>query len=504
MKKIAVYIILVCISCFIYAGYRNDKQTVFLTRLDDLTSIWSSARDLYGYWDQVGGTENWDCQFKEYKRQLWNCDSEYDYYLLLEKMVAELKDGHAMVLANFNRPSWVKELKIAQKMRPQPLSIGHLPIGLSYIEGKYIVTERTEDSPIPLYAEITQIEGKPTERFLDEEISDLVGVQTDGIRQQELANRFCRSESGKRIKVTCLTKEGEVFTEKLRYASNLSAAVEEIPRKVPVGTLLYDGEYMELYDMGDVCFLKIFTLDSGKVIEEFEADLYPHLVNFSRCVVDLRECGGGNIENGIGILSRLIKEPIRGITQRISLKSGLEMRLARQLEDYGDDNGGVEVQNTAILRGQEMLNGTYYYTLLSPDAYSDSMSKVIEQELLYDEDQETVKAVPPVFTKESCVFLIGSQTASAGEEMALQAQDAGITLIGSRTAGIVGDLVFECLSNGWLVGYSCGNNYGPGGEVIWNHGVVPDIEMQNTLDCIIEEGDDVLEFALNFIRKRST
>lgn len=178
------------------------------------------------------------------------------------------------------------------------------------------------------------------------------------------------------------------------------------------------------------------------------------------------------------------------------------MRIARQT-GYGIEGGQGYFDSELVERGRAMLDGTYYFNPLSPELYSESISNQLIKEMGAEESaKEELPSTETVLQPydKPCVMLIGSNTASAGESMAILAQDAGIPLIGSHTAGIEGDLILERLSNGWIIGFSSGNSYGPNGELIWNHGVYPDLNHEISLEDWMSGNDTTLMAAIEYMK----
>lgn len=262
--------------------------------------------------------------------------------------------------------------------------------------------------------------------------------------------------------------------------------------------MLYDGEYLDVYEMNRLCYVRIYSINAETAAEEFRDQAVPLLSETDGLILDLRFCGGGNVANGARILRMIKGNSVRQMQQTASLRSGFEMRIARQI-GYGIEGGQGYFDSKLVERGRAMLDRTYYFNPFSPDLYSESISNQLIKEMGEEASAKgdfpsTETALQPY--DKPCVMLIGPGTASAGESMAILAQDAGIPLIGSHTAGIEGDLILERLSNGWIIGFSSGNSYGPNGELIWNHGVCPDLNHEISLEEWMAGNDTTLVAAI--------
>lgn len=104
--------------------------------------------------------------------------------------------------------------------------------------------------------------------------------------------------------------------------------------------------------------------------------------------------------------------------------------------------------------------------------------------------------------KGKLVVLVNEETLSNGEYTAM-AFRAGknTTIIGSQTSGFDGN-VSKIVLPGGLTTYISGNGvYYPDGKETQRIGIVPDIEANPTIKGISEGRDEVLEKAIDFLRK---
>lgn len=124
-----------------------------------LSKMWAEAANIYGYWELLPEEFSWDDAYYQALSELSTCESDYEYYCVLERFGAKLQDGHAKVIP-YN-PS-------------NPLSNGvtaRLPIALSYIEGQYILTQKISAVNAPLGSALMAVNGTPTQSYMDKEIA---------------------------------------------------------------------------------------------------------------------------------------------------------------------------------------------------------------------------------------------------------------------------------------------------------------------------------------------
>lgn len=101
------------------------------------------------------------------------------------------------------------------------------------------------------------------------------------------------------------------------------------------------------------------------------------------------------------------------------------------------------------------------------------------------------------------VILADYGSGSAGESFVLGAQGVNnFTIIGTNTMGMAGDMLSFPLPGGGLLGLNIVKQIAPDGQIINNHGIMPDIWISQTLDDLINGIDTQLVFALEYLSER--
>lgn len=504
MRKLALGAAVVAVAaaavCFVGLGNVKNREKVYLERSVDLARIWNLAGEYYGYWDQLGGTAQWDAAYEKAVSELLECRTDFEYLALLEEFLSVLQDGRAGVLDGAGIGQFPADF------RPEAVALdwGTLPFGVEVVDGQFVVSQCMSGSEIPLYARITQLDGKEPLDYLEEEYGKRVGVQTAGGRIDMLASALRFSEAGKKLRISFETASGEEKTVSAAYKrENVGAPVTETAALQETGELAYDGEFFDVYERDGVSCVKFLEIDGQAVVQEFEEEALPLIMESAGCILDLRGCTSGDSAAATGIFQHFSGEELPPFIKSYMLKSGLEMRIARAVSHQLA--GSERYEGTELAkRGAAMNSGQYFYRIpRENDAFSESVRKVNEEELgeiegLYFGDSGAETSGDLVFQK-PCAALIGKKTAMGGECMAAMAREAGVTLIGETTAGIFGDVVMEQLSNGWIVTVSSGNIYTPDGEAIWNRGIAPDVEHVISLEDYRAGRDTAMERAVEYL-----
>lgn len=506
MKKLALTggIIAIIIACSAYSETVKNREDMFLERSVDLARIWHSATQYYGYWDRLGGTAQWDDAYENAVAGLKDCRTDFEYLALLEEFLAVLKDGRAGVLDGAGI-GWYPE---GFRTDAKPLDWGVLPFGVDEIDGAFGVSECLSGSEVPLYSEILQLDGKEPLEYLEEKYGNRVGAQTAGARADMLASALRFAEAGTKIRVSYETAEGESRTASLTYKKeNLNVPAAETAEFSLPGEPVYEGSVFNIYETDGISCIRFQTFQGQDTVREFEEQVLPLLWKSSCCILDMRGCEAGDSSVPAGILRYFAGKELPPFIRTSSLKSGLDMRIAKQIES--NPPGSEIYEGTELAeRGAAMNSGQYYYSLTGEnDEFCESVQKQDGKELEEIEKQyfwhpmteETGEGSGSPVCEKPCVMLIGKKTAKGGECMAAMAREAGITLIGENTAGVFGDAVMEQLENGWIVMYSAGNIYTPNGDAIWNKGIAPDIEHSLSLADYRNGIDSTMEFAMKYI-----
>lgn len=199
--------------------------------------------------------------------------------------------------------------------------------------------------------------------------------------------------------------------------------------------------------------LTLNSFDSGSFYAAFDS-LYPAIRRTRGLIIDIRSNGGGSSSYGYYLLGHLVDRP---------------------------------------------FYGTYWYTrqhLAKLQAGSPGVEYYLHRRELH-QPQEAEKYGGPV------VLLIGPATFSAAEDFAATVDylDVG-TLIGTATGGSSGQPVLFGLPGGGRVRIVTEHDFYPDGRQFVGVGVVPDIEVHETVAAVRAGRDLVLERAIEELRRR--
>ncbi|HEY1339951.1 MAG TPA: S41 family peptidase [Bryobacteraceae bacterium] len=190
----------------------NDRAT----RLADVVIAWNVFQHFYPYFD-VAKTD-WPAVLPVTLKEAAVDKDGSAFHITLEKLVAELKDGHGRVGFNGQR------------------QMGRAPISAAWIEGKYIVTDSAAPDRIKPGDEIVAIDGKPSADVLAD-AEKLISGATPQWKRSRSAGEALLAPRGESITLTVRpfhsTESSEVrlvceYTGQLRAEPRPKAVVAEL------------------------------------------------------------------------------------------------------------------------------------------------------------------------------------------------------------------------------------------------------------------------------------
>src|SRR5690554_128069 len=130
---------------------KNNVEKVY-----GLTEIYSMAKMIFSRWQYLD--IDWDDEYKKSLAKILEIDNIYEYYLELMRFAALLDDGHTAV--------WFPENLHTDA------NLGFLPIDLIYVDGKYLLSNCSEDyrDVIFQYSIIERINGIDIFKYLEKNV----------------------------------------------------------------------------------------------------------------------------------------------------------------------------------------------------------------------------------------------------------------------------------------------------------------------------------------------
>jgi carboxyl-terminal processing protease len=420
------------------AAHLSDAEKLY-----GLSLIWQEVNYNFAFFDQVPDLD-WNAAYRAYIPQVLATRSTYDYYRVLQRFVALLRDGHTNV---FMPPEMMLEHE------------GFDPgLDLQPVEGRILVSGAGEAlrRQVPVGSEILAVDGLPVAEYLGERVLPYLAVSTEHWLREFGAFVMLQGARDTPVRLAFATPAGQRREVELRRDQP-----SRIQRWMASETPRFEFRWLE----GRVAYVALNTFTTDSVARDFEAVL-PQLREARGLVIDLRRNSGGASGVGYRIASWLIDDSLA--TSRWRTR---EHRAAHKA--WGQYGGEHEV-----------------YTRM--DAWIDGGSHGSIQP-----NAEGPRLIVPT------VVLQGHFTGSAAEDF-LVAVDAvpHFTTVGQPSNGSTGQPLGMALPGGGFARVVTKRDTYPDGRDFVGIGALPDIRVEPTVADTRAGRDVVLQRGVAQLRQQ--
>jgi len=439
MKKIAALLLFVCAN-LIYGQIPSElsnEEKVF-----GLSQFWQEVNYSFIYFDKIDPTD-WNNVYKEYIGKVQKTKNDYEYYRLLQKFCAYLKDGHTNI--------W-----LPKEMRDNiyNTNFGAYRLFVTNVDGKAIITRvnKSKKAEIPIGTEIISVNGIKTKKYIDDYVWPYISASTDYVRQDLAVSYMLEGYIGREYELELKLPNGSIESLTVTHARTIEKDVYPV---------FEDNEVVELKWYDDIAYLSLNSFNDWETSIKFNEKV-PELQKAKALIVDLRNNGGGKERVGKVILHHLTNDTIF----------------------YGPKSQSRLYIPTLKAWNQERYYHDFPYR---PDTLG-----IGDRNLL-----KTTRVVVPT------AILIGHGTASAAEDFLIYAdKQEHMIKIGQSTYGSTGmPLMFNLPNNGIARVCTKKDTYPDGREFV-GVGIQPDIQVAKSLSDYIENKDPVLEKAIEYLNNK--
>ena len=257
-----------------------------------LSKIWAEARFNFPFFGRID--VDWDAEYMAFLSQVRAAKSTEDYYRVLARFVAILRDGHTRLIA-------------PRELNDRLYAVA--PLTTRLVEGKVIVTE-VEDQALAAQGivpgtELVTIDGRPVFEYAKAEIEP----HTFGFTPQDRAweiywFELLRGPLDRALNLTLRLGAGGTISSVVRRRTNRGGYFPETP---------ITAEFKML--PGNIAYFRVqeFIDDTAaKTLRENIATLSKS----SGLIIDVRLNGGGRDENMSAVLAMLESQPFPGLNWR--------------------------------------------------------------------------------------------------------------------------------------------------------------------------------------------
>ena len=410
-----------------------------------LSKFWQEVNYNFVYLYKVDQLK-WDELYKEYIGKVQESPNDYEYYRLMQRFCASLKDGHT----NVYFPKYIQENVLNTHY-------GEYRFILSNVGGKAIVTQinNSKKDELPIGTEIISVNGIATADHLRESVYPFIAASTSYTLEDWGISKMLEGYVGTSYDLQLLLPNG--LEKQLTVTIAKSEEKEFFPG-------LQTRELLEFkWYPNQTAYISLNSFSDWEITEMFRKK-NKELKHAKSLIIDLRNNGGGNTSIGKVILHYLTEDTIF-----YGSKSQTRQHIAT-FKAWGKDS--------------------YFYDLpYSPDTLGSGDKKLLRNKRI---------VVPTV-------LLIGHGTASAAEDFLIYAdKQKHMTKIGEPTYGSTGQPLSFNLPEGGIARVCTKKDTYPDGREFVGVGIQPDILVSKSLTDYLENRDPVLEKAFEFLEKQKS
>lgn len=465
MKK-ALFLLL---SIFLYENSFSQTDlpnTISKTdKIFGLSKYWNEVNFNFVYLNKID-RKKWDSDYKSYIEKVQNTKNDYEYYRLLQKFAALLKDGHTNV---FLPSSFNKFMLNAE--------FGDYKFSLKHIEGKTIISEinKNKKKEIPLGTEIIEVNKLTTNKYLETQVYPYISSSTKGFLEAYAPMLMFNAPKGTTFTIKFKKPSGKIILKKL----TISPVTEKEIRFSQEKKVIFDFKWLK----NKTAYVALNSFESSKIDSLFKSKL-PELKKAKSLIIDLRKNLGGSSTYAHSILKHLTND------NEIVLAKSSYLSYNTLFNYYGTQFN---------LQAKDTVQGSPENVKMLSRAYLTARSSYFYKHPYNTLDNAITEADRVVIPT---AILIGPFTASSSEDFLVAAdKQKHIIRIGEATSGSTGtNIPYKLPGGGWARICIKKDTYPDGREFV-SYGIQPDIKVSKSFKDFMENKDPVLQKALQYLNK---
>ena len=437
------------------------EQLTAAQRIVGFIRFWSEVKYNFAFFDQVPEI-NWDSMLYKYLPDVMQEQTDVEYYRLLKKISALLKDGHT----NINPPGFVN--KVFNKPTIELRNIKRRAIVMN------VGTSLQND--LPLGSEITAIDGVPTKAYLEAEVFPYISSSTDHILWDWGVRDLLKGPRDTQITIAYRTLKGK--TGKAKVTRNSKGQHDKWVLTKNQQWQRLEFRWLE----NEIAYVALNTFVDSSIVEEFKGHLQ-EIQQSKGLVLDIRQNGGGNSGIGNAIIKNLTDRPFLGLTWKTR-------------------------EHRPVFKAWGK-----FYSEMTPQQLSqlsDEESQLIEKSISYykgmvwyQDGPDTIQPEEGTKISVPIVVLIGHGTGSAAEDFLLALDSIErATFVGQKTNGSTGQPLMFTLPGGGSARICTVISTYPDGREYVGYGVSPHVHVEPTVEDILNDRDVVLEKAIEILKEK--
>lgn len=261
-------------------------------RIAGFARLWSEVKYNFAFFDQVPEID-WDQMLIEYIPKVQAAKTSVDYYKVLRRCIALLKDGHTSVWGPSNEPKCELPIQV-QAVRNQAVIVQVYPIDK-------IRSDKLKDELLAANLElgdvIKHIDGQSVQQILAEEIYPFISASTAQSLDLRAYPKLFLGDYGTKVLLDVVGLDG------VKRKVTLTRGRYRFSRKPN------NFECKELED--GIVYVNLPGFGSDNVVKEFDK-VFDKIKKARGLILDVRQNGGGSTSYGYAIMSQLVNKSVPG------------------------------------------------------------------------------------------------------------------------------------------------------------------------------------------------
>jgi carboxyl-terminal processing protease len=419
-----------------------------------LSLIWKEAEYNFPFWKRLG-TLDWDSEYRNTLPKVMAAESLREYYLELSRFISLLQDGHTGV--------WFPPEVYAEA--------GKMPVSIGLISGKWCAVNSDISLGMPLYDEILFINDLPISQYINQTIYPYCWHEKEDSASWQINNLLPLIEYKKEISLITMSGSYNIRAVNDQITWHKKEAMKANEKL----TELFSSKthFISLTD-DNIAVISIPTFMENAFGQEF----YENMTNLRDCrgyIIDVRNNGGGNSDNADYVVQAFVDGEFICSTDRKMLHIG-------SYKAWGKYQNLEEIDQS--------------------NPWNKKLYDICKRQ--YFENSTDKKKIECPFTLTAPLVVLENEgTASSAEDMLVAFDVTGrATIMGTPSYGSTGmPLIFDLPGGGG--GRICTRwcTY-PDGKDFINVGVVPQVNLEPSLDDLRNRYDRVLDKGIAILRDK--
>lgn len=442
MKRIVGYLLVILSLSVNFTFAKADTTTE--DRVYILSTVWRNVRDNFAF-PQHFEQANPDSLFRVFLPKVMNAESELQFTKLMTEFLAKFGDGHTGFF--FNTPK------------------ATVPIQFIGLDNKAYVKNigKQYAKNIPVGSQLIKIDGVPVGAFLESNVYPYVSAPNDDWKFRKSLDSFLNGEVGTGVNLEFLTPENKVEILALNRID--SQSLESVEWNTPIDRR---AAYVEKLP-GNIAYMRMADFTKPDEVNKVFNENLPLFREAKGVIFDIRGNRGGTDESWnptvLDYIAPADKDQETDLIYKCRVANAAFQEYGSQipqLKDFADETA-MEVIRTGGSRFSPI-----------PDS---------------------LKIKCPV------IVLTNGYTGSAAENFAIKMKNLGLaTLVGTHTIGVISHPRYFDLPDGYSYRLSTWAYLNPDGTGIIETGILPDIEVEYTLDDLVNHQDSQLAKAIELLK----